>query len=121
VDPQPELQRGKWIEAEVALRKAYAAEPSAVTANNLTMIYKYIGQFDKAEALYLRALSMAPDDPSELLTRCRETFVRQLGEHHHEVGVTDSNLAALALAEGDLAQAEECARRALATKERTWA
>jgi tetratricopeptide (TPR) repeat protein len=56
-------------------------------------------------------------EAAALLAQARAAFVHHLGDAHYEVAVVDGNLAATALARGDLPAAEAHASRALAGKQ----
>src|SRR5712691_3537988 len=70
--------RGRYAEAEPALQEALAkaeeclnpADPSLVPPlNALGIVYKYTGQFDRAEQVYRRALMLAKAQPSPDLSQ----------------------------------------------------
>lgn len=92
-----------WARRAVAIRERSGAGPLALAADRgaLAGLLVGLGRHEEAESL---------------LIGCRDTFTQVLGPEHHEVGVIETNLAALALARGDLEAAEEHARRALAIK-----
>jgi len=100
---------GDWIRAAAAhtgaLELAEAAfgesTESAAVAQNLAVVFKYTGRFDDAEALYLRALSIA-----------------EAADDQRLVAVICHNLGGLAHARGDHAQGIPWARRSIEVRAR---
>src|SRR5262249_36502395 len=98
--------RGDYGEAEATLLETVAILEQALghdhpetaeALNNLAMIYKYTGQFDKGKCLYLRAL---------------ETLRAARGEDSLATATVYHNLGGIEHARGNYRAAEPYARRA---------
>src|SRR5579884_4270524 len=94
--------QGKYKEAEPLFRKAlqHAKEREDVCSilNNLGVLYKYTRKFDKAEAVYRRALALAE---------------KVYGSEHTETATIYHNLGGLEHARGRYAEGEPYARRSV--------
>ena len=95
-----------WLEKAANLWEASAGSAAfaAVALNNLAFLHRLEGSFDKAEALYNRALA---------------TEEKHFGQEHPEVATSLLNLAALYRAKGQGEKAKETYRRALVLIEKT--
>ncbi|WP_405060184.1 tetratricopeptide repeat protein [Kribbella sp. NBC_01505] len=94
----------RWARQGLRLRKSSSSDPVAAAEDQgaLAALLIDTGDFDEAE---------------QLLLESRAIFVGHLYAEHYEVAVVDGNLAAIALARGDLVGAETRARLALSGKE----
>lgn len=93
-----------WARRGVEVRERAGGDPVALAADRGALAALLIGLDRLAEA-------------KQLLEAARDAFIAHLGPDHHEVGVVEGNLAAVALAGADLDAAGSHARRALAIKE----
>ena len=104
-------QQGRYADAEksfqAAVKEAEGFEPQdprlATSLNNLAELYRYQGQYAKAESLYKRALSI---------------WEKALGPEHPDVAQSLNNLGVLYLIQGKYAEAEPLHKRALAIREK---
>jgi len=106
------LQQGKYKEAEGWLEKAFRDWESAtgfeayaaVALNNLALLNRLQGRFDKAESLYKQAAAVEE---------------KAFGAEHPELATTRMSLGALYQAWGKNGQAIEAYKQALALLEKT--
>ena len=118
-----DLQKGRFLEAAKAFRALVVENPKMIDVWQLLAQAEIkLGQLDSAHAALQEAAKLAPGNPQVLLALSeyytevgRFAEARQHAELARDVGGADSrtNIAKIALAQGDLATAESEAQASL--------